>query len=156
MTLPTITGEFRVVADPELRFSPGGTAVANIRLVANSRKKVNDEWVDDKVVWLRAVAFKTMAENIAESIEKGHLVTVTGRLQTEEYESNGEKRQAYTVLIDTIGPSLAFRSAKVAASNTGARTGGGGGGQQQQSSQSSGDGGDPWASPSSSTDEPPF
>lgn len=142
--LPYISGEFRLVDDPELIFTPSGVAVAKGRCVANSRKKEGDEWVDDKVCWLRFVTFKRMAENVAESLVKGALVTITGKLQTEEWEKEGEKRQAYTILVDTIGPSLAFKPAKIveverASTPASAPTGGT----------------DPWGVPSDS-DVPPF
>ena len=64
MALPTVTGEFRVVEDPELRFSPNGVAVGTVRLVASSRKKneQTDEWEDDKILWVTGTAFKQFAE----------------------------------------------------------------------------------------------
>jgi single-strand DNA-binding protein len=112
--LPTITGEFRAVTDPELRFTPSGVAVANLRIAANSRKKVGEEWVDDKVVFLNLTCWKQQAENVAESVQKGDLIMVTGRLETREYETkDGEKRQSFDVTADQIGPSLAFATAKV-------------------------------------------
>lgn len=113
--LPTVSGEFRVVNDAELRFTPSGMAVATCRIVANGRKfdKDKNEWVDDKECWLRLTAFKRLAENMAESCIKGRLVNVTGQLQTESYETKeGEKRQSYTVLANTIGMSMAFAPAK--------------------------------------------
>lgn len=145
--LPQIFGEFRVVADPELKFTQGGMAVANMRIVADSKKKVGEEWVDDKVCWLRATAFKKQAENVAESFVKGSLVVITGRLQTEEWEKDGEKRQAYTVLIDNIGPSARWNPTKSVAADRGSGSSG-----------SSSSGGDPWATPQTNgvDDEPPF
>ena len=110
--LPSLTGEFRVVEDPTLKFAASGIAVGSIRLVANSRKKVNDEWVDDKVLWIKGTAFKQQAENMAESLSKGDLAIVTGRLVTEEWEKDGEKRQATALLIDHIGPSIAYKVAR--------------------------------------------
>jgi len=120
--LPTITGEFRAVTDPELRFTPSGVAVANLRIAANSRKKVNDEWVDDKVVFLNLTCWKQQAENVAESVQKGDLIMVKGRLETREYETkDGEKRQSFDVTADEVGVSLTFATAKV--SKTERRTG---------------------------------
>lgn len=140
--LPTITGEFRAVADPSLRFTPAGMAVADVRVAANSRKKDDSgEWVDDKVVWLTVTAFKKMAENMAESVVKGSLISVTGRLQTEDWETKeGEKRQTYRVLADTVAMSLAFDAAIV---------------QKAERKAAEPRGEDPWAAPPSS-DEPPF
>ena len=153
MTLPRISGEFRVVADPDLKFLPSGKAVANVRLVANSRKKVDDQWVDDKVCWVRAVAFEKKAENIAESIEKGMLVVVEGRLHTAEYETqDGEKRTSVELMLDTIGPSLSFATAKVTGSGKRDATSSSSGGGVERSS---GGGEDPWGTPPQG-DEPPF
>jgi single-strand DNA-binding protein len=113
--LPVIQGEFRLVADPELVFGKTGTPIARMRIVASSRKKnEGGEWVDDKTCWLSAVAFKKVAENIADSFTKGDLVLINGKLQTEDYEDKeGNKRQSYTVVVDTCGPSLAFNPAKI-------------------------------------------
>jgi single-strand DNA-binding protein len=147
MALPQITGEFRVVADPELKFAPSGMAIGTMRIVANSRKKEGDEWVDDKVCWLRATAFKREAENLAESYQKSDLVIITGRLQTEEWEKDGVKQQSYGILIDHIGPSTKYNPAKVERTARSSGTGGGGG---QQSAPAT----DPWAT--TATEEPPF
>lgn len=113
--LPQVSGEFRVVNDAELKFTPSGMAIATCRIVANGRKfdKEANEWKDDKECWLRLTAFKRLAENMAESCVKGRLINVTGRLQTESYETKeGEKRQSYAVVADTIGMSMAFAPAK--------------------------------------------
>jgi single-strand DNA-binding protein len=121
--LPITSGEFRLVADPELKFSASGMPIASLRLVASSRKKNEaGEWVDDKTCWLNAVAFKKVAENIAESLAKGDHVNVSGKLQTQNWEDKeGNKRSSYSIVVDTIGPSLAFAPAKsVQAERTGA------------------------------------
>lgn len=112
--LPQVQAEVRAVTDTELRFSPSGVAVASFRAVANSRKKQDDgTWVDDKSCWLKVTAFKKLAENIAESVLKGQLVTVTGKLQTEEWEDkDGQKRSTTVLIADTIGLSLAFAPAQ--------------------------------------------
>jgi single-strand DNA-binding protein len=146
--LPTITGEFTVVADPELRFTPSGAAVANIRAVANKKKKNEQtgEWVDDKHCWVNLTAWNQMAENVAESIVKGMKVVVTGRLETRDYEtSDGQKRISVDVEIFEIGPSLRFATAKVTKA-------------ERRSAESTGSrppAEDTWAT-SPSNDEPPF
>ena len=144
--LPVVTGEFRLVDDPELRFSPSGVAVGSARLVANSRKKVNDEWVDDKVVWLRLTAFKKLAENLAESFTKGDLIEVSGKLQTEEYETReGEKRQSYTVIADRLAVPIVFNPARPMKAD------------RPAASAPSSPAEDPWASAApSQSDDPPF
>jgi single-strand DNA-binding protein len=145
--LPSITGEFRAVDDPELRFTPSGQAVANLRIVANSRKKNKDtgEWEDDKVVWLNLTAWGQMAENVAESVTKGTLITVKGRLETRAYETReGEKRQSFDVTADEVGVSLARDAAKVLKAE---RSSGGGTSATPKS--------DPFGTPPQE-DEPPF
>lgn len=161
MALPTFTGIGRLTADPELRFSPSGVAVARIALAFNSRKRQDDgTWVDDKVFFVRATAFRQLAENAAETLHKGVEVAVSGRLETEQWEdrNSGEKRSAPALLLDGIGPNLAFATAKVAKveRDSGGGQGGGRGGQSRAAS----DYDDPWGSAPpaapSPTDEPPF
>lgn len=155
--LPIVKGTFRLVDDPELRFTPGGKAVASVRLVADKKKKEGEEWVDDKVCWLRGTAWERMAENIAESFQKGDLVIVEGSLETRSYEVEGEKRQSYDVNIFEIGPSIKWRPAKIertersGAGSAASQQAGGGQGQQAPASPAA----DPWATPAQG-EEPPF
>lgn len=143
--LPKVSGEFRVVADPELRFSQSGMAICTMRIVANSRKKNEaGEWVDDKVCWLRLTAFKKLAENIVETLKRGDLCFVEGRLQTEEWEDREthEKKSSMSLVADLVGPSLAYKPARILEA------------QAQAASAPPAD--DPWGTPSSQSDEPPF
>lgn len=156
MPLPTVFGEFRLVADPTLRFAPSGVAVANMRVVASKQKK-NDqtgEWSDDKVCWLNVVCFKQAAENVCESLVKGDLVEVRGQLETREYEKDGEKRTSLDVIAESVTPSLRFATAKVTKAQRQA------GSQPAASAPASaavgGGGSDPWASPGGDGSEPPF
>lgn len=155
--LPKVVGEFRAGDDPNLRFAPSGTAVCRVRAVASSRKKdESGEWKDDKTAWVDLVGFKKLAENMAESIKKGDLVTVEGRLQVEDWEDNeGNKRKSVNIVLDHVGLSLAFNPAE---SKRAERSGGGsgtsgasGGGFERRSEP---DPNDPWGSPPG--DEPPF
>ena len=148
--LPLVTIEGRVVADPELRFSNSGVAVGKLRLVASSRKKnESGEWVDDKTLWLDTTMFKQLAENTVESVVKGDLVTVVGRLQTEEWTTQeGEKRSKIALIADSVAVSLAFRTVKH-----------GEGRSQRPSGQGARPAEDPWAtgpSGGNSADDPPF
>lgn len=155
MPLPIVSGEFRLVADPDLRFAPSGVAVASFRVAANSRKKVDDEWVDDKVCWLSVTVFKQMAENVVESLSKGDLCFLSGRLQTEDWEDKeGNKRQTYRVVADTVGPALNFATAKVSRVERSSGGQSGGGGQAQRASGTA-DEENPWVTPSN-PDDPPF
>lgn len=154
MALPPVSGEFRLVADPELRFAPSGMAVGNLRLVSNSRKQVNGEWVDDQVIWLDAVVFKQMAENVVESLSKGDLVVVIGRLKTEQWEKDGEKKSKNSLTVDFIGPSLTYATAKVSK----AERSSGGTSTQSAPAQSrpAAAAVDPWAAPANQDSAPPF
>lgn len=112
MALPLIGAEFRVAAEPDLRFALSGKAVVRLRLVADSKKRdESGQWVDDKVLWITGTAFGDLAEHITDSIVKGDLVVVTGRLQTEEWSGqDGEKRSETRLLLDSCGASLRFRT----------------------------------------------
>lgn len=150
--LPKVVGEFRAVTDPTLRFTPAGMAVTEFRVVADKKKKNEStgEWVEDKVCWLTVVCFKKQAENVAESVVKGTLVTVSGNLQTEAYETKeGEKRQSYKVIADNVGIALTWEPAKTVA--------------VARSSAPQEAGGSPWETAPAAgggqpaqTDEPPF
>lgn len=150
MALPQVTGEMRVVADPELRFAPSGMAVGTVRLVSNSRKKnAAGEWEDDQVCWVRGVLFKQQAENMVESVSKGDLVVVTGRLHTDEYEKDGVKRTSVELLLDEIGVSLRWATAK--ATKAERKQGSTSGGSSRPAVAD-----DPWATPGAQSDDPPF
>lgn len=147
MSLPTLSGTARLIDAPELRFSPQGTAVIKVRLAFNSRKKDPNtgEWVDGDSFFIDGKAFGQAAQNIADSLDKGMEVLVSGRLKTERWETReGEKRSAPALLIDAIGPSLRSATARVE------KNGGGGGRQAYREArrQSSREGmEDPWSSP---------
>jgi len=113
--LPIVTGEFRVIKDPELRYSPSGVAVATVRAVANKQKQnEKGEWVDDKECWVNIKAFNRIAENVAESFEKKDLIFVTGKLETDEWEDkDGNKRTSVNLIADSVGPSIRWNAAHV-------------------------------------------
>jgi single-strand DNA-binding protein len=116
MSLPTLSGVARLIDDPELRFSPSGVAVCKVRLAFNSRKlnKQTNEWEDGDVFFVDGTVFKTEAENVAESLQRGTEVAVTGRLKTRRYETReGEKRSVVELAIDGIGTTLRYATAKV-------------------------------------------
>jgi len=101
------------VADPELRFSQSGTAVARLRVVASDRKKNEQtgEWEDSDTLWLDVTCFNKLAENLCESVQKGDLLLVRGKLRTEEWDDRetGQKRSKIAMIADSVGASLAFR-----------------------------------------------
>lgn len=143
--LGVVHGEFRLASDPQLRFSQNGMALANVRLVAGSRKKEGDEWVDDKTLWIDGTAFRKQAENIAESLKKGDLVVVIGKAQTEQWEKDGEKHSKIALTIDHIGASLSYKSVTLHEMQEA------GGGQQQASSSGTSEAATP-----AQSDDPPF
>lgn len=141
MALPQVTFEGRLGADPELRFAPSGTAVASLRCVASSRKKEGDQWVDDKTCWIGVTVFGQYAENVVESLQKGDQVFVSGRLQEETWETEGQKRSRHVILADEVSVPLRFRTVRH------------GEGKAERAAAPAA--GDPWTS-GSSADEPPF
>ncbi len=178
----TISGN--LVDDPELRFTPAGQPVARFRVASTPRFRDNasGEWKDGDSLFLTCNVWRQAAENVAESLQRGMRVIVSGRLRQRSYETKeGEKRTVYEVEVDDVGPSLRNASAKVnRVARSGSGDGGGYGGQRNSGSgggrpsSSGGQGGsgggsgggygggesDPWATdgPASGgySDEPPF
>jgi single-strand DNA-binding protein len=163
----TLTVIGNLTDDPELRFTPSGAAVAKFRVASTPRflDKTSGEWKDGEPLFLSCTVWRQVAENVAESLQRGARVIVSGRLRQRTYETKeGEKRTVIDLEVDEIGPSLRYATAKVQKMS---RSGGGGfgasgGGQGGGGGGSASD--DPWASaaPASSggggnfNDEPPF
>src|SRR6476660_2602993 len=123
----TITVIGNLTNDPELRFTPSGSAVANFTIASTPRTfdRQSNEWKDGETLFLRASVWKEAAENVAESLTKGMRVIVSGRLKSRSYETKeGEKRTVIELEVDEIGPSLRYANAKV---NRTQRSGGQGG-----------------------------
>lgn len=141
----TIVGN--IVADPELRFTPSGAAVANFRIASTPRRfnSQTNQWEDGEGLFLTCNVWRQAAENVAESLQKGMRVIVNGRLRQRSYETReGEKRTVYEVEVDEVGPSLKYATAKVTRTNRESGGGGGfqgGGGQGGGGFQSGGQGG---------------
>jgi single-strand DNA-binding protein len=170
----TVVGN--LVADPELRFTPSGQPVATFRVASTPRIRDNatNEWKDGDSLFLSCNVWRQAAENVAESLQRGMRVIVTGRLRQRNYETKeGEKRTVYEVEVDDVGPSLRNASAKVNRASRGGGEGGFGGGNRSGGSYSGGQGSssggassssrneDPWASDGAAggggySDEPPF
>ncbi len=173
----TITLVGNLTADPELRFTPSGAAVANFTVASTPRTfdRQTNEWRDGDAMFLNCAVWRQAAENVAESLQKGMRVIVHGRLKSRSYETReGERRTVFEIDVDEIGPALKYATAKVsrnasggqggARSSSGGSGGGGanygddpwatggsagegGGGRPQQTS-------DPWSTPQS--EDPPF
>ena len=170
-TIITVIGN--LTADPELRFTPSGAAVANFTVASTPRifDRQTNEWKDGEALFLRCSIWREAAENVAESLTRGSRVIASGRLKQRSFETReGEKRTVVELEVDEIGPSLKYATAKV---NKASRSGGGGGGFGSSGGgggsrpASSGGGSeakqdDPWGSApasgsfSGSDDEPPF
>ncbi|GGF91846.1 single-stranded DNA-binding protein [Rhodococcoides trifolii] len=178
-TVITVVGN--LTADPELRFTPAGAAVANFTVASTPRTfdRQTNEWKDGDALFMRCNIWREAAENVAESLTRGARVVVTGRLRQRSFETReGEKRTVVELEVDEIGPSLRYATAKV---NKASRGGGGGGGGFGGGSGSSGGSGgssrpsgggnsggdDPWGSAPQASgsfgggrnggdDEPPF
>lgn len=164
MALPTLTGLFRLIEPPELRFSGNGNAVLKIRLAANaSRKNEAGEWETTDQIFLNGVVFSRFAEALAEAnLSKGQEVFVSGRLKTSQWETKeGEKRSAPEFIIDQLAPTIRPPRQQNSQQGQGQQQGygnqGGGFGGNRQSGPPADD---PWAqqgggfAPSSSN--PPF
>ena len=104
-----------VTRDPELRYTAGGAAKVVFGLAVNRRwqNRQTQEW-EEQVSFFNVVAWREMAENVAESIAKGSRIVVTGRLEQRSWETeNGEKRTVVEVNADDIGPSLRWATAQI-------------------------------------------
>ncbi len=169
-----------LTADPDLRFTPSGAAVASFTVASTPRTfdRQANEWKDGEAMFLNCSVWRQAAENVAESLTKGMRVIVTGRLRSRSYETReGEKRTVFEVEVDEVGPSLRFATAKVSRGSSSSSgggagaAGGAGGGWSQGGSQGGSQAGwsqpaqggygdnrsggtDPWAQAQS--DEPPF
>lgn len=111
--LPTINGEFSVVMEPEIRFTDKGNAWAKIRCLAKDRvRDSNGNWADGDPLFIDVVVGGKQAQNIIESISKGDLVTVTGRLKQRNWEEDGQKKATVQISADIIGVSTRFEAVR--------------------------------------------
>jgi single-strand DNA-binding protein len=169
----TITVIGNLTDDPELRFTPSGAAVAKFRVASTPRflDRTTNEWKDGEPLFLACNIWRQAAENVAESLQRGARVIVTGRLRQRSYETReGEKRTVMELEVDEIGPSLRYATAKVqkmqrssggggygSGSGGGGNAGGGGGFDDPWASATPAPGGSPSGGGSSNFDEePPF
>ncbi|MEU3452123.1 single-stranded DNA-binding protein [Micromonospora sp. NPDC006766] len=126
----SITVIGNLVDDPELRFTPSGAAVAKFRIASTPRQldKASGEWKDGEPLFLACTIWRQAAENVAESLQRGARVIVSGRLRQRTYETKeGEKRTVIELEVDEIGPSLRYATAKVQKMSRSGGSGGGGG-----------------------------
>ncbi len=147
-TIITVVGN--LTADPELRFTQSGLAVANFTIASTPRSfdRQANEWKDGEALFLRASVWREFAEHVAGSLSKGSRVIATGRLKQRNYQDReGNNRVSIELEVDEIGPSLRYATAQVTRA-----AGGGGRGQEAEgwsgqggAAQSAGDG--PWSTP---------
>lgn len=159
-TIITVIGN--LTADPELRFTQSGAAVANFTVASTPRTldRQTGEWKDGEALFLRCNIWRQAAENVAESLTRGARVIVSGRLKQRTFETReGEKRTVVELEVEEVGPSLKYATAKVNKADRGSNDGFGGGYGASGGARSGGD--DPWAGAppagaGSVADEPPF
>lgn len=132
----TVVGN--LTADPELRFTPSGSAVANLNIAVNSKKldRQRNEWVEQPTTFWRASIWRDYAEHVASTLTKGMQVIAQGTVATRTFQTKeGENRSVMELELSDIGPALRFQEASVR------KAGNGGGSRPAQSS-----GGD-WGAP---------
>jgi single-strand DNA-binding protein len=165
-TVITVVGN--LTADPELRYTQNGVAVANFTIASTPRTfdRASNEWKDGEALFLRASVWREFAEHVASSLSKGSRVVATGRLRQRSFETKeGEKRTSIELEVDEIGPSLRYATAAVTrAPGSAASSGGNGdwsapaGGNEWTAPAAPVSGGDPWGAGSAepSNDDAPF
>lgn len=118
-TVITVVGN--LTADPELRYTQSGLAVANFTIASTPKafNKQSNEWEDGDALFLRASVWREFAERVAGSLTKGSRVVASGRLKQRSYETKeGEKRTSMELEVDEIGPSLRYATAQVTRAQT--------------------------------------
>ncbi|MDP1788709.1 MAG: single-stranded DNA-binding protein [Rhodoglobus sp.] len=161
-TVITVVGN--LTADPELRYTQNGLAVANFTIASTPRNfdRATNDWKDGDALFLRASVWREFAEHVAGSLTKGSRVIATGRLKQRSYETKeGEKRTSMELEVDEIGPSLRYATAQVtraASSRDGGSSRGGGQPAEEPWAASAPEpaGGDVWNTPGNYSEETPF
>jgi single-strand DNA-binding protein len=110
----TITGN--ITADPEIKFLPSGVAVASFTVADTPRvfNKDTGEWKDGDTLFLRCNLWRDAAENVAESLQKGARVVVSGHLKQRTFDGrDGDKKSMIELEVEEVGPSLKYARAQV-------------------------------------------
>lgn len=145
-TIITVVGN--LTADPELRFTPNGPAVANFTVASTPRTfdRRTNEFKDGETMFLRCSVWREVAENVAESLSRGSRVIVQGRLRSRTFETKeGERRTVFELDVDEVGPSLRYATANVTKKErSGGFNGGGQGGGQSGQGFGGGNSGGGW------------
>jgi single-strand DNA-binding protein len=107
----TITGN--LTADPELKFTPNGAAVANFRVAVTSRVRDGETWRDGDTSFYRVTAWRDLATNLTDSLGRGDRVVIVGQLRMHSWETpEGEQRSVVEVTAEEVGPSQRWATAK--------------------------------------------
>jgi single-strand DNA-binding protein len=153
-----------ITDDPELRFTPSGSAVANFTVAVNRRIRQGDRWEDKLDGFFNCSCWRDMAENAAESLRKGTRVIVVGRLNQRSWEDReGNRRTAVELQVDEVAPSLRWATAQIqksqrssgGAPQQGGGSGGGAGSESGGGAGSGSGGGDDWSAPANVPSGPP-
>jgi len=159
-TVITVVGN--LTADPELRYTQNGLAVANFTIASTPRTldRASNEWKDGEALFLRVSVWREFAEHVAGSLTKGSRVIATGRLKQRSYETKeGEKRTSIELEVDEIGPSLRYATAQVtraASSRDGAPRGAAPVAEEPWAASAPAASSDVWNTPGNYADETPF
>lgn len=149
MTLPNITATGRLGADPELKFTAAGKAVASFRIACTERINDNGEWKDGATVWLPVSLWEKEAESATEHLRKGDEVTIVGQLTVRQYEHNGQSRESWEFKWPKVSKSLPKIAQSQQRSAQPAPPAANGWAQQQPPN-------DPWSTGPASNEQPPF
>jgi single-strand DNA-binding protein len=109
----TIVGN--LTADPELRYTQTGLAVANFTVASTPRvfDRQSNDWKDGDPLFMRCSIWREFAEQVQASLVKGNRVIVTGNLKQRTYEKDGQKHTVMELEVLEIGPSLRYATAQV-------------------------------------------
>lgn len=108
MREPTISFGGNLGGDPELRYTPNGVAVCDLRVAVTPRREVSGQWEDKETLWFTVSCWRQLAEHAALSFKKGDKVVVTGRLLQHTYErSDGSLKTALVVDAAAVGADVA-------------------------------------------------
>ncbi|MFY9190195.1 MAG: single-stranded DNA-binding protein [Lawsonella sp.] len=153
----TVVGN--LTADPELRFTPSGAAVANFTVASTPRRynSQSGQWEDGEPLFMRCSIWRDYAEHVAESLTRGTHVIVQGRLKQRSFETrDGEKRTVVELDVDEIGPALRYATANVTKANRGGGNRSYGNSSGGNSAGGSAPAEDPWGSQPNSADKAGF
>ena len=120
MNEPTITFVGNVTAQPELKYTPTGKAVANLSVACNPRRydAGQSAWIDGTPVFWQCEVWGSLGENAVESLHKGDRILVTGRVKAYTWTPTdgpnaGTEQRRMQIVVDEIGPSLRFVTIKL-------------------------------------------